>query len=101
MGSIPPRAFIKFDEKIFSHLPESLWCGLSYQAAELIHFTIRKNGEFVKRRLFAGPFGINFTRSGFKTSDHVREQGVPRIENGAYTSVREYFNSRDNAAIGH
>ena len=24
-------------------------------------------------------------RSGFKTSDHVREQGVRRIENGAYT----------------
>ena len=41
------------------------------------------------------------TRSGFKTSDHVREQGVLRIENGAYTSVREYFNLRDNAAIGH
>ena len=39
-------------------------------------------------------------RSGFKTSDRVREQGLPRIENGAYTQVREYFNSRDNAAIG-
>jgi hypothetical protein len=40
-------------------------------------------------------------RSCFKASDHVREQGVPRIENGAYTSVREYFNLRDNAANGH
>jgi len=28
---------------------------------------------------------IELARSGFKTSDHVREQGVPRIENGAYT----------------
>jgi len=27
-------------------------------------------------------------------------QGVPRIESGAYTRVREHFNSRDNAAIG-
>jgi hypothetical protein len=40
-------------------------------------------------------------RSGFKASDHVREQGVLRIENGAYTQIREYFNSWDNAAIGH
>ena len=39
-------------------------------------------------------------RSGFKTSDQVQEQGVPRIENGAYTSVREYYNPRNNAAIG-
>jgi hypothetical protein len=39
-------------------------------------------------------------RSVFKTSNQVQGQGVPRIENGAYTSVREYFNSRDNAAIG-
>jgi len=39
-------------------------------------------------------------RSGFKTSDQVQGQGDPRIENGAYTSVREYFNPRDNAAIG-
>jgi hypothetical protein len=39
--------------------------------------------------------------SGFKTSDCVRGQGIPRIESGAYTLVREHFNSRDNAAIGH
>ena len=39
------------------------------------------------------------TRSGFKSSDQVQRQGVPRIENGAYTSVREYFNSWDNTAI--
>ena len=38
--------------------------------------------------------------SGFKTSDQVQGQGVLRIENGAYTIVREYFNLRDNAAIG-
>jgi hypothetical protein len=42
----------------------------------------------------------NLLGSGFKTSDQVQGQGVPRIENGAYTLVREYFNSRDNAAIG-
>jgi len=40
------------------------------------------------------------SRSGFKISDQVQGQGVPRIENGAYTSVREYFNPRDNTAIG-
>jgi hypothetical protein len=39
-------------------------------------------------------------RSGFKASDQVQGQGVPRIENGAYTSVREYFDPRDNTAIG-
>ena len=38
--------------------------------------------------------------SGFKTSDQVQGQGFPRIENGAYTVVREYFNLRDNTAIG-
>jgi hypothetical protein len=32
-------------------------------------------------------------RSGFKISDQFQGQGVPRIENGAYTLVREYFNS--------
>ena len=32
-------------------------------------------------------------RSGFKTADQFQGQGVPRIENGAYTLVREYFNS--------
>jgi len=30
---------------------------------------------------------------------YVLGQGVPQIGNGAYTSVREYFNLRDNAAI--
>ena len=40
-----------------------------------------------------------FIRSGLKSSDQVQGQGVPRIGNGAYTLVREYFNSRDNAAI--
>jgi len=43
---------------------------------------------------------LKFIRSGFKTSDQVQGQGVPWIENGAYTSVREYFNPRGNAAIG-
>ena len=36
-------------------------------------------------------------KSGFKISYQVQGQGVPRIENGAYTSVGEYFNSGDNA----
>jgi hypothetical protein len=39
-------------------------------------------------------------RSGFKNSDQVQGQGVARVENGAYTPVREYFNPRDNAAMG-
>jgi hypothetical protein len=43
---------------------------------------------------------VNALRSGFKTSDQVQGQGVPRIESGAYTLVREHFDSRDNAAIG-
>jgi len=38
-------------------------------------------------------------RSGFKTSDQVQGQGVPQIEKGAYTLVREYFHPRDNTAI--
>jgi hypothetical protein len=40
------------------------------------------------------------SRSCFKTSDQVQGQGVPLIERGAYTRVREHFNSRDKAAIG-
>mgnify|MGYP001825230921 CR=1 FL=1 len=43
---------------------------------------------------------ITMYRSVFKVLDQVQGQGVPRIENGAYTLVREYFNSRDNTAIG-
>jgi hypothetical protein len=39
-------------------------------------------------------------RSGFKTSDQIQGQGAPRIENGAYTLVREYFKPRDNLATG-
>ncbi len=39
-------------------------------------------------------------RSGLKTPSQVQGQGVTRIESGAYTLVREHFNSRDNAAIG-
>ncbi len=39
-------------------------------------------------------------RSGFKTPDQAQEQGVLRVESGAYTLVREHFNPRDNAAIG-
>ena len=39
-------------------------------------------------------------RSCLKIADHVQGQGVTRVESGAYTLVREHFNSRDNAAIG-
>ncbi len=35
-----------------------------------------------------------------KIVDYVQGQGIPRIESGAYTLVREHFNSRVNAAIG-
>jgi hypothetical protein len=38
--------------------------------------------------------------SGFKISDKVQGQGVPRIGSGAYTAVREHFNARNNSAIG-
>ena len=40
------------------------------------------------------------TRSGFKTSDQVQGQGVPRIESGVCTLVREHFDARNNAATG-
>jgi hypothetical protein len=39
-------------------------------------------------------------RSGFKISDQVQGQGGARIGSGAYTLVREHFNTRGNAAIG-
>jgi len=39
-------------------------------------------------------------RNYLRSVDHVQGQGITRIENGAYTLVREHFNSRDNAAIG-
>jgi hypothetical protein len=45
--------------------------------------------------------GVQKPKSGFKVVDYVQGQGVRRIESGAYTPVREHFNSRDNAAIGH
>ena len=35
-----------------------------------------------------------------KIVDNVQWQGITRIESGAYTIVREHFNSRDNTAIG-
>ena len=35
-----------------------------------------------------------------KIVDYVQWQGVLRIESGAYTLVREHFNSRDNTTIG-
>ena len=39
-------------------------------------------------------------RSGFKTSDQIQGQGVPRIESRAYTLVREHFEVDCNTAIG-
>jgi hypothetical protein len=43
---------------------------------------------------------INIIETVSKCVDHVQGQGVPRIESGAYTPVREHFNLRENAAIG-
>ena len=40
------------------------------------------------------------SRIDFKRLDFVREQGGIRFKNGAYTQVREYFESDRNAAIG-
>ena len=42
---------------------------------------------------------VDANSSGFKTPDQVQGQDVPRIENGAYTQVHEYFTARGNAAI--
>jgi hypothetical protein len=39
-------------------------------------------------------------KTGFKTADFVRWLGVIRFKNGAYTLVREYFESDYNTAIG-
>jgi hypothetical protein len=48
-----------------------------------------------KRTLFPNIDGICF-----KALDHVRGQGAPRLESGAYTIVREHFKPWGNAAIG-
>ena len=42
----------------------------------------------------------NIAEAISKIVDCVQGQGVTRIESGAYTLVREHFNSRDNAATG-
>jgi hypothetical protein len=42
---------------------------------------------------------VKKTKSGLKAADHVQGQGVTRIKSGAYTLVREHFDSWDNAAI--
>jgi hypothetical protein len=62
-----------------------------------IEWVVAKDSNLSQKYRFLHPVLIG---SAFKTSDQVQGQGVPRIENGAYTSVREYFNPRDNAAIG-
>jgi len=40
-------------------------------------------------------------RSGFKTSDHAREQGVDQRKSGAYMLVCEHFEEVRNAVIGY
>jgi hypothetical protein len=37
--------------------------------------------------------------SDFKTPDHARRQGAIRFKSGAYTSVREHFESDRNTSI--
>jgi hypothetical protein len=60
----------------------------------------RQGRRFEKRESQKLPDPPKIIRSGFKTSDQFQGQGVPRIGNGAYMSVHEYFNPRDNTAIG-
>jgi hypothetical protein len=63
-----------------------------------------KNGcsqKFIHWAYLFVPAKVENLRSGFKTSDCIRGQGVTRIESGTYAVVREHFNSRNNAAIGH
>jgi len=43
----------------------------------------------------------NKSQTGFKGPYYVRGQGAIRFKNGAYTSVREYFEADRNTAIGH
>jgi len=44
--------------------------------------------------------GDFYYRSGFKTRSNVRGQGAKRFKSGAYTLVREHFETFCNAAIG-
>ena len=44
---------------------------------------------------------FEFFKSDFKTPDHTRRQGAIRFESGAYTLVREHFESDRNAALGY
>ena len=40
-------------------------------------------------------------RIAFKSLDHVRGQGAGRFKSGAYTLVREHFETARNAVLGH
>ena len=40
-------------------------------------------------------------KSDFNIPDHARRQGAIRFKSGAYTSVREHFESDRNAAFGY
>jgi len=44
----------------------------------------------IRRRELTGK-GLSRTRSGFKISDHVREQGAGRWKSAAYIWVCEHF----------
>jgi hypothetical protein len=40
-------------------------------------------------------------KTGFTAADYVQGQGLNRFKNGAYTIVREYFETIRNAGIEH
>ena len=44
---------------------------------------------------------LELVKSDLKTSDHARRQGAIRFKSGAYTIVREHFESDRNAAFGY
>jgi hypothetical protein len=43
----------------------------------------------------------NTTETGFKALDNVQGQGAERFQSGAYTLVREHFETVRNTAIEH
>jgi hypothetical protein len=56
--------------------------------------TPTRNSLF-RRNIFFMTLIPPFRKSGFKGSDHGRQQGGPSFESGAYRSVRKHFKRRD------
>jgi len=46
-------------------------------------------------------FDQDIFKTGFTAADYVQGQGLNRFKNGAYTIVREYFETIRNAGIEH